>query len=91
MLDIGNTTFYEKINIVKLKYILNNKDKYKDIVEAEEKAMRRSNRSSPDSKCNVWTIIKKVIKNTTPIPNSEYGYIKVNYKKGSKSKSVDIF
>jgi len=88
MLDIGNTSFYEKINIVKLKYILNNKDKYKDIVEAEEKAMRRSNRSSPDTKCNVWTIIKKVIKNTTPIPNSEYGYIKVNYKKGSKSNNI---
>ena len=61
MLDIGNTTFYEKINIVKLNYILNHKDKYKDIVEAEEKAMRRSNRSNPDSKCAVWSIIKKII------------------------------
>ena len=88
MLNIGDTTFYEKINIVKLKYILNNKDKYKDIVEAEEKAMRRSNRSNPDSKCAVWSIIKKVFKNTTPIPNSEYGYIKVNYKKGSKSNNI---
>ena len=88
MLDIGNTNFYEKINIVKLNYILNHKDKYKDIVEAEEKAMRRSNRSNPDSKCAVWSIIKKVIKNTTPIPNSEYGVIKVNYKKGSKSNNI---
>ena len=88
MLDIGNTTFYEKINIVKLKYILNNKDKYKDIVEAEEKAMRRSNRTNTDTKCTVWSIIKKVIKNTTPIPNSEYGYINVNYKKGSKSNNI---
>ena len=88
MINIGDTTFYEKINLVKLSYILNHKDKYKEIVEAEEKAMRRSNRSNPDNKCAVWSIIKKVIKNTTPIPNSEYGVIKVNYKKGSKSNNI---
>lgn len=88
MLNIGDTSFYEKINIVKLNYILKNKDQYKDIIEAEEKAMRRSNRGNTDTKSAIWSIIKKVIKNTTPISNSEYGFIKVNYKKGSKSNNI---
>jgi len=88
MFNIGDTSFYEKINLVKLKYIYNNKNLYKDIIEAEEKAMRRKNRNNPDTKSTVWTNIKKIIKNTIPIPNSEYGFIPVKYKKGIKSNNI---
>jgi hypothetical protein len=88
MFNIGDTSFYEKINLIKLKYIYNNKNLYKDQIEAEEKAMRRKNRNNPDSKSNVWTNIKKIIKNTIPIPNSEYGFIPVKYKKGIKSNNI---
>lgn len=88
MFNIGDTSFYEKINLVKLKYIYNNKNRYKDQIEAEEKAMRRKNRNNPDNKSTVWTNIKKIIKNTIPIPNSEYGFIPVKYKKGIKSNNI---
>ena len=88
MINIGESLFYEKINLIKLKYILKNQDKYKERIEAEEIAMRRKNRNDKDSKSNVWTNIKKIIKNTKPIPNSEYGYIEVTYKKGSSSNNI---
>jgi hypothetical protein len=64
MINIGECLFYEKINSVKLNYILKNKEKYKDQIEEEEIAMRRKNRKDKDSKSNVWTNIKKIIKNT---------------------------
>lgn len=88
MINIGECLFYEKINLVKLNYILKNKEKYKDQIEEEEIAMRRKNRKDKDSKSNVWTNIKKIIKNTKPIPNSEYGYIEVSYKKGVNSNNI---
>jgi len=36
-LNIGDTIFYEKINITKLNYILNNRSKYESIITEQEK------------------------------------------------------
>ena len=62
-MNIGDTTFYEKINLTKLKYILNNQDLYKNTIEKEEKKMRR-NKDKDNDKSSVWTILKKIIKST---------------------------
>ena len=74
------SVFYEKINLTKLKYILNNQDKYKDIIENEEKKMRRN--KDKESKSSVWASLKKIIKSCVKIPNTEYAYIQVSYNKG---------
>ena len=41
MTQIAEATFYEKINISKLNYILNNPAKYEKQIKEQEKAMRR--------------------------------------------------
>ena len=81
-IDIQNTPFYEKINLTKLKYIVNHRDDYEDIILKEEKQMRRND------KYNAFTIFKKIIKITIPIYGSEFGYIPVHYIKGEKSNGI---
>ena len=44
MTQIAEATFYEKINISKLNYILNNPAKYEKQIKEQEKAMRRLNK-----------------------------------------------
>jgi hypothetical protein len=79
-MKIGDTSFYEKINYNKLSYILNNQDTYKTIIENEEKKMRRN--KDKESKSSVWATLKKIIKSSIKIPNTEYAYIPVSYNKG---------
>ncbi len=43
-MNIGETTFYEKINIYKLDYILKNQSKYEEIIKEQEKDMRRADK-----------------------------------------------
>ena len=85
-MNIGETTFYEKINITKLKYIINNPDKYDSIIKEQEKDMRRT-----DKNYNAYAVFHKMI-NKVIIPeelrNTEYGIIPVEYKKGRNSNGI---
>ena len=73
MSNIGETTFYEKINLTKLNYIINNPAKYDDIIKEQEKDMRRT-----DKNYNAYAIFQK-IRNSVIIPydlkDTEYGLI----------------
>ena len=84
--NIGETTFYEKINIKKLNYILNNRPKYEAIITEQEKEMRRT-----DKHYNAYAVFQKIKENVF-IPNelrdTDYGYLKITYKKGSKSDNI---
>ena len=40
-MNIANDPFYEKINLAKLNYIINNPAKYEDTIKEQEKDMRR--------------------------------------------------
>jgi len=82
MLEIGESTFYEKINLTKLKYIIYNQSDYADIIKKEESVMRRENKGY-----NAFMVFSKILNNCIILPdseNTEYGYIKVTYNKGSK-------
>ena len=81
-LDISATPFYEKINLTKLKYIVEHRSEFEDIIKEEEKDMRR------DDNYNAFAIFKKIIKIAIPIKNSKYGYIPVRYRKGLKSNGI---
>lgn len=85
-LNIANCIFYEKINFVKLNYILNNKDQYKDQIENQEKEMRRNKHNN--STISVWTQLKKIKKNCILVPYTEYAYIPVLYNKGKNSNNT---
>lgn len=84
--NIGETTFYEKINIKKLNYILNNRSKYEAIITEQEKEMRRT-----DKHYNAYAVFQKIKENVF-IPNelrdTDYGYLKITYKKGAKSNNI---
>lgn len=82
MFKIEGSTFYEKINLVKLKYIIKNPEKYKDVIEKEKR------HKDDEKQVPIWTLIKNISKKTIPIPNSQYGYIPVTYKKGSNSNNI---
>ena len=82
MLNIGEEVFYEKINLVKLKYIINNPDKYKQRIESERR------HKDDEKQVPIWSLMKNISKKTIPIPNSEYGFIPVTYKKGSNSNGL---
>lgn len=82
MFEIKDKMFYEKINVVKLKYILKNPDKYKDKIESQKR------HKNNDKQVPIWTLMKNILKKTIPIPNSEYGYIPVHYVKGSDSNNI---
>ncbi len=79
---IGDKIFYEKINLVKLKYILKNPDKYKELIE-NQKRHKDNEKQVP-----IWTLMNNILKKTIKIPNSEYGYIPVHYVKGSNSNNI---
>ena len=82
MLNIGEEVFYEKINLVKLKYIINNPDKYKQRIESERR------HKDDEKQVPIWSLMKNIAKKTIPIPNTEYGFIPVTYKKGSNSNGL---
>jgi len=44
MLEIGESIFYDKINLTKLKYIICNQIDYADMIKKEETVMRRENK-----------------------------------------------
>ena len=85
-LNIGESVFYEKINVKKLNYIINNRAKYESIITEQEKEMRRT-----DKNYNAYAIFQKIKENVF-IPNelrdTDYGYLKITYKKGTKSNNI---
>lgn len=84
--NIGETTFYEKINIKKLNYILNNRSKFEAIITEQEKDMRRTKKDY-----NAYEVFQKIKENIF-IPNemrdTDYGYLKITYKKGKNSNNI---
>ena len=82
-INIGENTFYEKINVYKFDYIIKNYGIFKDIIDEQEKDMRRL-----DKNYNVLAVLMKIKKNIF-IPNelrdTEFGYIKITYRKGKNS------
>ena len=86
MTQIAGTTFYEKINIAKLNYIINNPAKYEKIIKKQEKAMRRLNKHY-----NAFAALQKMRENVT-IPQefkgTEFGLLKITYKKGKNSNGI---
>ena len=82
MLNISDTTFYEKINIVKLLYILQNRKAYEHLVE------KCKDENGTDKKASIWSIMKNIYKTAIPIPYSEYGYIPVQYVKGKSCNDI---
>lgn len=85
-INIGESVFYEKINIKKLNYIINNRSKYESIITEQEKEMRRT-----DKNYNAYAVFQKIKENII-IPNdlrdTDYGYLKITYKKGLKSNNI---
>ena len=82
MINIGDTTFYEKINIVKLNYILKNRNKYERVIECNKHENGNTHEQS------IWAIMKKMYKKVIKIPYSEFGYIPVNYVKGKSCNNI---
>ena len=82
MINIGDTTFYEKINLVKLNHILRNREQYENIIEQDKED------NGDDKKASIWSIMKKIYKACIPIPYSEYGYIPVKYVKGKTCNDI---
>jgi hypothetical protein len=83
---IAETTFYEKINLTKLKHIVANPQKYKDIIEEQERDMRRH-----DKHYNAFATFQKIINNCyipKELEGTEYALIKVSYKKGTNSNNI---
>lgn len=82
MLDLGDTTFYEKVNHVKLNYILKNRNKYEGVIECHKNENGNAHEQS------IWAIMKKMYKKIIKIPYSEFGYIPVNYVKGKSCNNI---
>jgi len=80
--DFGNTSYYEKINHVKLNYILQNRKHYEAIIEKDKSENGNTNEAS------IWAIMKKMYKNVIQIPYSEHGYIPVKYVKGKSCNNI---
>jgi P4 family phage/plasmid primase-like protien len=85
-MNIGESVFYEKINIKKLNYILNNRSKYETIIKEQEEDMRRT-----DKNYNAYAVFQKIKENVF-IPNelkdTDFAYLKITYKKGTKSNDI---
>ena len=83
MFQIGETQFFEKLNIVKFDYICKNITSYASQIDAEEKDMRRTD----DKKYNTYEVVNR-IKNQLFIPSicegTEYGFLRITYKKGNR-------
>ena len=62
-LNIGESVFYEKINIEKLNDILNNRSKYETNIKEQEEDMRRT-----DKNYNAYAVFQKIKENVF-IPN----------------------
>lgn len=82
---MSNDIYYDKINIKKLDYIIKNYDQFKDIIEEQEKEMRRTStydalKSFQKMKSNVF-IPKELLE-------TEYGLIKITYKTGENSNGI---
>ena len=83
-MNIGEITFYEKINIKKLNYIINNRSKYEAIISEQEKDMRRI-----DKNYNAYAVFQKIKENVFFLDDlRDYGYLKITYKKGAKSNDI---
>ena len=84
--SIGQICFYEKVNIRKLKYILKHPSKYEKKILEDEKEMRRH-----DKHYNAYAVFQK-IKEYIIIPEefkgTDYGYLKVMYRKGRNSNNI---
>ena len=54
---VSDNVFYEKINIKKLNYIINNRSKYETIIKEQEEDMRRT-----DKNYNAFAVFQKIKK-----------------------------
>ena len=76
-INIGTTTFYELINVDKLKYIINHYKQFEDIIKEQEKDMRRK-----DKNYNAYAVFQKLLNNVcNTFETSEsvlYGSINLN-------------
>ena len=84
--NIGESVFYEKINIKKLNYILNNRSKYEPIIKEQEEEMRRT-----DKNYNAYAVFQKIKENVfvpTELRDTDFAYLKITYKKGTKSNNI---
>jgi hypothetical protein len=85
-MNIGESVFYEIINIKKLNYIINNRSKYETIILEQEKNMRRT-----DKHYNAFAVFQKIKQNII-IPNqfkdTEFGLLKIIYNKGKNSNGI---
>jgi hypothetical protein len=85
-MNIGESVFYEKINIKKLNYILSNRSKYEDIIITQQKEMRKF-----DKNYNAFATPQKIKLNII-IPNklkdTDFGYLKITYNKGKNSNNI---
>jgi hypothetical protein len=85
-MNIGESVFYEKINIKKLNYILSNRSKYEDIIITQQKEMRKF-----DKNYNAFATPQKIKLNII-IPNelkdTDFGYLKITYNKGKNSNDI---
>lgn len=83
---IDDIIFYEKINISKLDFIINNPLKYDKIIKEQEKDMRRN-----DKNYNAYAVFQKIKENIfipEDFKNTEYGLLKITYKKGKNSNGI---
>jgi len=80
--NIGTNTYYEKINHVKLNYILKNRKKYEEVIESHKSENGNTHEQS------IWAIMKKMYKKVIKIPYSEFGYIPVKYIKGKSCNNI---
>ena len=82
LINIQNSVCYEKINVYKFDYIIKNYGIFKNIIDEQEKDMRRL-----DKNYNVLAILMKIKKKFIPdeLRDTEFGYIKITYRKGKNS------
>ena len=74
-MNIAETTFYEKINVAKLNFILNNQSQFEDIIKEQEKDMRRA-----DKNYNAYAVFQKIKENVfipAEFKDTEYAYLKI--------------
>ena len=79
------STYYEKINLTKLKYILNNPTKYENIIAEQERDMRRY------KNYNAFAVFQKIVSNCfvpKDLEGTEFALLKVSYRKGDKSNGI---
>lgn len=88
-LNIGELVFYEPFNLTKLQYIVNNPEQYKEQISKDEAKMRRMKKQGKNY--NAYAVFQKIINNAIKPPQfegTEYAFIKVTYRKGTKSNGL---